>query len=147
MYSRVFLGVHWPLDVLVGGVLGVVIALLGYYLFTKFASKRIIIYFAMVIISILALIFANKPDTYKAIGAMLGFALGALIEHKYVNFEINGISKGKKALRIIIGLVLLLGLKIGLKPLFGMISSHVIFDLIRYFLIAFSATGFIVTFS
>jgi len=139
MLSRVFLGVHWPLDVLVGGLLGLGGAALGYYLFTKFKDKRVLIYFIAALLSILVLLVANMPDTYKAIGAMFGFALGALIEHKYVNFDIKGVSKGRRTIRLIVGLVLLLGLKVGLKPLFALISKHVIFDFLRYFILVFCA--------
>lgn len=34
-YSRIYLGVHYPLDIIVGGILGVVIAWLVYKLFEK----------------------------------------------------------------------------------------------------------------
>ncbi|MGV6861085.1 MAG: phosphatase PAP2 family protein [Putridiphycobacter sp.] len=39
-YSRMYLGVHYPLDVLVGGLLGIGIGVLVYYLIRKFAVKK-----------------------------------------------------------------------------------------------------------
>jgi undecaprenyl-diphosphatase len=40
IYSRVYLGVHYPSDVVIGGVLGIVIGVLSYYLFINL-NKRV----------------------------------------------------------------------------------------------------------
>lgn len=143
MLSRMYLGVHWPLDVLVGGALGLVFAFAGYkLLINKSMETRIKIYFIVAFASIFLLIFANKSDTYKAIGACFGFALGALFEYKYVNFVPKEGTVIKKVLRCILGLVILLILKEGLKPLFGLIGDYSFFDFLRYAILIFVAIGF-----
>ena len=143
MLSRMYLGVHWPLDVLVGGALGLVFAFAGYkLLINKSMGTRIKIYFIVALASVFLLIFANKSDTYKAIGACFGFALGALFEYKYVNFVPKEGTVIKKVLRCILGLVILLILKEGLKPLFGLIGDYNFLDFLRYAIIIFVAIGF-----
>lgn len=140
MLSRLYLGVHWPLDVLVGGALGAVSAVLFYkLLIKKNEDTRIKIYFIVACVCLIALIFAEKSDTYKSIGASFGFALGALVERKYVNFDPKEGTLLKKILRCLLGLVIVGGLKIGLKPLFGLIGDAFILDFLRYMILVFVA--------
>ncbi len=140
MLSRLYLGVHWPLDVLVGGALGAISAILFYkLLIKKNEDTRIKIYFIVACVCLIALIFAEKSDTYKSIGASFGFALGALVERKYVNFDPKEGTILKKILRCLLGLVIVGGLKIGLKPLFGLIGDAFILDFLRYMILVFVA--------
>ena len=140
MLSRLYLGVHWPLDVLVGGALGAISAILFYkLLIKKNEDTRIKIYFIVACVCLIALIFAEKSDTYKSIGASFGFALGALVERKYVNFDPKEGTLLRKILRCLLGLVIVGGLKIGLKPLFGLIGDAFILDFLRYMILVFVA--------
>jgi len=140
MMSRIYLGVHWPLDVLIGGLLGVMSAVFFYkLLINKKEDTRIKIYFIVACICLIALLFAEKSDTYKSIGASFGFALGALIERKYVNFDPKEGTLTKKILRCVIGILIVGGLKMGLKPLFGLIGDYFILDFFRYMILVFVA--------
>lgn len=140
MMSRMYLGVHWPLDVLIGGLLGLIIAVGTYILFTKIkAERRMILFLVIGGLSVIALFIAVKPETFKSVGGCLGLVAGIFLEQKFVNFDPKEGKLWKKILRIVIGLALLMGLKSGLKPLFALISDHLIFDFIRYFLIVFVA--------
>lgn len=140
MLSRVYLGVHWPLDVLIGGLLGLISAVFFYHLLIKKdPDKRIKIYFIVSVICLIALFFAEKSDTYKSIGACFGFSLGALFERKFVNFDPKEGTLLKKILRCVIGIVIVGALKIGLKPLFGLIGDFAILDFLRYMILVFVA--------
>lgn len=140
MMSRLYLGVHWPLDVLVGALLGILSAVVCYQIFKRYnADTRIKIYLIMAVVCLLALFFAKKSDTYKAVGACFGFAIGALFERKFVNFDPKEGSLKRKILRCALGLVLVGGLKLALKPLFALIAESVVLDFLRYMIIVFVA--------
>ena len=140
MLSRMYLGVHWPLDVLVGGLLGLLSAVVCYQIFKRCShDKRIVVYFIIAALSLIALFFAKKSDTFKSVGACFGFAVGALVERKYVNFDPKVGKIWQKVLRCALGLALVAGLKAGLKPVFALIADSVFLDFLRYMIIVFVA--------
>lgn len=138
MMSRMYLGVHWPLDVLIGALLGLLTAVGGYFLFIKLNDKqRLYLYCIVTAISLISLFFAKKSDTFKIVGAGVGFTAGALFEYKFVKFDPKEGTLVRKIFRCIIGLIFLGGLKFGLKPLFALIGNYYFLDMLRYFIIAF----------
>lgn len=147
--SRLYLGVHFPGDVVVGLLLGVGIALLGSFLINYFKKKGYSLYILYSISLVIFLPFVlfniNNPlvsATFKAYGLYIGFVLGCLIEEKKVNFDYN-VKWYYKLIRIIIGAILLLGIKSGVKVVFNMIDfiPSNILDLIRYFLMSLVGIG------
>ena len=147
--SRLYLGVHFPGDVVVGLLLGVGIAFLGSFLINYFKKKGYSLYILYSISLVIFLPFVlfniNNPlvsATFKAYGLYIGFVLGCLIEEKKVNFDYN-VKWYYKLIRIIIGAILLLGIKSGVKVVFNMIDfiPSNILDLIRYFLMSLVGIG------
>ena len=142
MLSRMYLGVHWPLDVLVGGLLGAIIAVACYKVFTKLNEpNKIKFYIIAALVSLVVLLFAKSDDTYKAVGALVGFALGALFENKLVNFDPKQGTVLKKVLRCVIGLIAVLVIRIGLKEVFGLIGEYQLLGFLRYLIMVFFGFG------
>jgi len=151
MMSRVYLGVHYPSDVLVGGLLGVGVAFLVYYLLKKFENKKIIILcvlFAIVIITLIVEIFTSATsvgDTAKMAGLAGGAISGFIIESKKINFKVDG-SFLRRAFRVLIGFALVMAVRLGFKAVFTAIAGDnetllIIFDVIRYAFIGLVATA------
>ncbi len=122
MITRLYLGVHYPEDVIVGGILGILTALLGAKLYDKVKNESIL-FVALIAIGIpFAIIFYLQNDStfldfFKTYGLVVGGALGIVFEKRFVNFD-NNVSVGKKILRLVLGAAICLGIKEGLKIVF-----------------------------
>lgn len=107
MISRVYLGVHYASDTVVGASLGILCAFIMMKLYYKFYEKRYILILCTYLLSLVALFFNPTADTLKTMGMGLGGVVGFMLESKYINFTTDGSWK-KKTLRLIFGIVTLL---------------------------------------
>ena len=71
-FSRLYLGVHYPKDVIVGGILGVLISYICYNIYNKYENKSWYIQLHFIIF-LPALTFAHSEDFIKGLGAYFGF--------------------------------------------------------------------------
>ena len=147
--SRVYLGVHFPGDIVIGLLLGVGTALLGTFLISFFKKKGYSLYilYSISLIIFLPFVIFNITNplvsaTFKAYGLYIGFVLGCLIEEKKVNFDYN-VKWYYKLIRIVVGAIIIIGIKSGIKEVFNMINfiPKNLLDLVRYLLISLVGIG------
>ena len=153
-FSRMYLGVHTPQDVIVSLLLGAVLVILMEKLNNALQEKpHLDLPIALVSILLgagLCVFSYFKPypdenglkisfDTFKLAGASVGIMIGWVLERRFVRFVIAK-EFYKKALRFIGGLLIVLlvmkGLKSPLNALFGEIAG----SFARYFLVGIIAT-------
>ncbi len=145
MMSRMYLGVHTPLDVCTSLVISVTLSVVVSRVMDRLGddtSHDAVIAALLAAISLGAMVYAlilmqsggadfeNTLDCVKAAAAGLGFAVGFYAERRFVKFTVDA-SVAVRAARFAVGIVGALAIKEGVKLLVG----GVVGDVARYVLL------------
>ncbi len=152
--SRLYLGVHTPLDV--GVSIGIALLLVfGLYpLIMKATESRRGMYSFLGVMSGIAILYllfvllfpfpadidphnyaSGVKNAYKILGCVLGLFLAYEIDRRYINFDTKAPFWGQ-VLKMVLGLVPILAVKEGFRPLLALIfGESYVADGVRYFLI------------
>ncbi len=156
-FSRMYLGVHTPLDVFVSICVALLLIFYVKPLIDKIYDKEKYLYIflgAMAVISILYLVFAYNPpfstveayqqsgikNGHTLLGALLGMLVATPVERHLVKFETSG-KWYTQVFKCVVGLPLVLGILEGFKlVLDNLIPVPFLGRTIRYFLVVLFAT-------
>ena len=154
-FSRMYLGVHTPLDVGVSLVLGTVLVVGMCRLFEKTEkSSKSKIAVGMIILAIIAAVIVymyaapvterNMPEVdlhgkeslWKLLGASAGMMLGWLIDERRTHFRTEA-PLWAQIIKVAGGLLIVLAVKSGLKPVMvSLLGDAPLTHALRYFLMA-----------
>lgn len=145
MLSRLYLGEHYLSDV----IFGLAIAF-GYYTLVnqiqvKGQTPSWLKWVPMLLLIPTALI-TNDKNVYLASASIVGFTIGYPLELKHIGFSVKGLW-WQQILKVILGLVIALAIRVGLKAVFEMglysadfennpMFTDQLLDFLRYFIIA-----------
>jgi hypothetical protein len=140
--SRMYLGVHFPTDLLGGYLLGVVILLIGFKfgpVVTEWLGRQPLAG-QLSLAVVLPLLMVWLLPTAEVIGVTvtavwLGMSVGVVLEQHWFGFLTEG-SWSQRLLRLLVGLVVVLALRFGLKAAFAGLTPVLLFQFCRYSLIA-----------
>ena len=149
-YSRIYLNVHYPIDVIGGIIIGISLVLI-YHFLSKIVEEKVenFSFILKILVSIIvpSVLFASfillfsaeaSEDIPKICGAYLGVAVGYLIEGRIVGLK-DPIKTGNKALRGILGIILVFVIYLSLSIL---LPNGLYVKFLRYVLTAFILTVF-----
>ena len=167
-FSRMYLGVHTPMDVGVSFVIAAALVFILYPLVQSAADhpKRMYLLLAcMCAVSLAFVLYANLTDfrtvstdanaireelasiaegrknSYSLFGALLGFAAGYTIDRKYLHFDEKAVW-WVQILKVAGGMGLVLAIKGGLKALFNAVGfTWLGSNAIRYFAVVLFASA------
>lgn len=157
-FSRMYLGVHTPLDVFVsfGIALVLIFAIRPIINMAKNNSKVMYAFIgSMLVIAVAYLLYvelysfpanidrhnyeSGLKNAYTLLGAIIGMVISYPLESRYIKFE----TRDKwyiNVIKVFLGLGLILGIKAGLKPVLKLIfNSHPCSDAFRYMIIVLFA--------
>jgi membrane-associated phospholipid phosphatase len=139
--SRIYLGAHFPTDLLGGYALGALVLLLFLKLDPPLASwftKKGIFFQLGASIGIPVLLILVIPSgndgLLTAVGALMGVATGVVLERRWVRFCSDGLW-WKQVIRYLLGVVILFAVWFGLRIAFHQLEPADLYRVIRYALV------------
>lgn len=159
-FSRMYLGVHTPLDVGVAFLMGLVLMLALYPVFRDIEAhpKRMYgIITGMIVLTVAYLCYvelwrfpadidaanlaSGKENGYKLLGAASALLLSYWLDQRYIRFETKAPLAGQ-ALKLVLGLAIVVGIRVVLKaPLYALLGEGGVADAARYFLVVLFAAA------
>lgn len=158
-FSRMYLGVHTPQDVLVSLVVAVILVFALYPIVERAAHNpkaMLRLLLVMVALSVVYLLYftliwkipagVDMADNlahgiqngWKMVGCTVGMTIVWWLDEKYIHFETEAVWYGQ-VLKVVIGLGLLLAVKSGLKPPLVALLGAGVGGAVRYFLMVLVA--------
>ncbi len=134
--SRLYLGVHYPKDVLGGCIIGLGSAMLAYFLWRRLPNKQLL-YVLTGVVLFFTVFYINSADFIMNFALYCGFVAGACWESHFVKYSVKAVI-WIKILRVAIGIVLVVLVHMLLNIIMPALP---IFVFMHYFLIAFWAIG------
>ncbi|MBO5409109.1 MAG: phosphatase PAP2 family protein [Clostridia bacterium] len=145
-FSRLFLGVHYPSDVIAALLLGIGISLLGNRLYDIIENKNRLYLGIFLLLTPFFLWFLSVPnplfeDFFKCYGMMGGFLISVRIEQKHGQFR-EDVSFLFRLCRMIVGVAVALFLKALLSACSpNEVHLALLWDSLRYFLLVLIIFG------
>jgi len=150
-FSRMYIGVHTPADVLVGAALSVIL-IVGFYPIILGKNDRT--YFGLLSLAVMSLAYlaymeltafpadidahnyaSAMKNAYTLLGCTAGFLIVYPAEKRYINFSEKAVW-WVQLVKVLLGLGIVLAVKEGLRsPLEALFAGHLIARAVRYFLI------------
>ncbi len=151
--SRMYLGVHTPMDVGVSAAVALALVFVMYPIVKKSTEKPLgmrILFAVMLLFSVGYLLFVHLyafpadvdkdnlehgiKNAYTMLGCISALWLTFEVESRYINFETKAVWWAQ-IVKVALGFGILLGIKAGIKaPLHALVGNTYVADGIRYFL-------------
>jgi undecaprenyl-diphosphatase len=165
-FTRMYLGVHTPLDVGVSIVIALALILLLWPLCNRYGTQRKLMYPMMGVLTAMGIAFmlyvtcypfpadvdaANLShaveNAYKFLGCALGMWVIYEADERFIHFDTKTARWWAQILKLLLGLAVVLCIKSGTKPLLNLIfGGHGIAHTIRYLLTVLAAGFWPMTF-
>ena len=131
-YSRIYLGVHYPVDAVGGIVFGIICVFISNYIFKQAeTTQKPWILMIIIIPMLIGMVFFREKTYYTVSGTALGFYIGYVLESKYLQYDVRN-TWVNQLIKLVFGLSILIALKSGLKE---MLPSNMLSDFFRYFVV------------
>ena len=130
-FSRLYLGVHRPIDVIFGLIIGFAWVFAANIIFEKFEKDNLRTAVIIIPVILLLMMYVQNDTFYKASGTLISLLLGYIIEKRYIKYSVKS-KIGFQLVKIIIGFAIIVLIKEGLKVL---LPVSIWSEFLRYFVL------------